>query len=282
MFWYIVVCIGVLKLTSAEHVHCACATGNTPVYREAGRFATLFSVIPAGMCVQYSDALKFVTMGNTSWASLEYAGNSGYADFNLLSLEVWYGACPNRSHAARADNCPRIITRQEWGARLPTHTIGQLPHIPSYVFLHHGAGSFCHSEYECAAKVRSYQDFHIDDRGWWDIGYSFVVGEDGNVYEARGWDEIGAHTYGHNTQGLGISVIGDFRTRAPNSAALNAVTQLIACGVSSGKIQTDYIIQGHCDVVPTECPGRAFLNVIQNWSHYHRPTGSYCPPLSDL
>lgn len=39
--------------------------------------------------------------------------------------------------------------------------------------------------------------------GWWDIGYSFMVGEDGNVYEGRGWDQVGAHTYGYNTVGLG-------------------------------------------------------------------------------
>ena len=30
-----------------------------------------------------------------------------------------------------------------------------------------------------------------------------MVGEDGNVYEGRGWDQVGAHTYGYNTVGLG-------------------------------------------------------------------------------
>lgn len=40
-------------------------------------------------------------------------------------------------------------------------------------------------------------------QGWWDIGYSFMIGEDGNVYEGRGWDEVGAHTYGYNSVGLG-------------------------------------------------------------------------------
>ena len=40
--------------------------------------------------------------------------------------------------------------------------------------------------------------------GWWDIGYSFIVGEDGNVYEGRGWDMVGAHTKGYNSRGLGM------------------------------------------------------------------------------
>ena len=43
--------------------------------------------------------------------------------------------------------------------------------------------------------------------GWSDIGYSFVVGEDGNVYEARGWDTIGAHTKGYNSVGLGNNFV---------------------------------------------------------------------------
>lgn len=50
----------------------------------------------------------------------------------------------------------------------------------------------------------------MDDRQWFDIGYNFVIGEDGNVYEGRGWDYVGAHAPGYNTQSIGICVIGDF------------------------------------------------------------------------
>lgn len=44
----------------------------------------------------------------------------------------------------------------------------------------------------------------MDTNGWNDIGYSFLVGEDGNVYEGRGFDRVGAHTLGHNTVALGF------------------------------------------------------------------------------
>jgi hypothetical protein len=46
---------------------------------------------------------------------------------------------------------------------------------------------------------RGIQEWHINGNGWCDIGYSFLVGGDGNVYEGRGWDEIGAHTGGFNS-----------------------------------------------------------------------------------
>jgi N-acetylmuramoyl-L-alanine amidase len=45
---------------------------------------------------------------------------------------------------------------------------------------------------------------------WPDIGYNFLVGEDGNVYEGRGWDAVGAHAVPYNSNSIGICVIGDF------------------------------------------------------------------------
>jgi N-acetylmuramoyl-L-alanine amidase len=50
----------------------------------------------------------------------------------------------------------------------------------------------------------------MDDLGYDDIGFNFVIGEDGNVYEGRGWDAVGAHTASYNTISIGICIIGDF------------------------------------------------------------------------
>jgi len=36
------------------------------------------------------------------------------------------------------------------------------------------------------------------------------VGGDGNVYEGRGWHQVGAHTYGFNKKSVGIALIGEF------------------------------------------------------------------------
>lgn len=40
-------------------------------------------------------------------------------------------------------------------------------------------------------------------KDWPDIGFNYIVGEDGNIYEGRGWDEVGAHTKGHNYDVIG-------------------------------------------------------------------------------
>lgn len=43
------------------------------------------------------------------------------------------------------------------------------------------------------------QTYHIESKSWDDIGYNFLVGGDGSVYEGRGWDKQGAHTKGQLT-----------------------------------------------------------------------------------
>ena len=64
-----------------------------------------------------------------------------------------------------------------------------------------------------------------------DIGYNFLVGEDGRAYQGRGWEIEGVHTEGCNTRAIGIAFIGDFSERLPNEAALQAMVDLMAHGV---------------------------------------------------
>jgi len=106
---------------------------------------------------------------------------------------------------------PRIISRKEWKAR-ERRDFEILPVTPTpYVVIHHGGTrNYCHDQESCSAIVRSYQNWHMDGQGWWDIGYNFLVGEDGNAYEGRGWDYVGAHAPGYNSQSIGICVPGLF------------------------------------------------------------------------
>ncbi|PVD20600.1 hypothetical protein C0Q70_18756 [Pomacea canaliculata] len=150
-----------------------------------------------------------------------------------------------------------------------------MPGPAQYVFIHHGASAACHDEAACKATVRSYQNYHMDGHGWSDIGYSFIVGEDGNVYMGRGWTEIGAHTLNFNSVGIGICIIGDFTSRVPNDAALNAVKHLISCGLSNGHIRASYTLKGHRDVGQTECPGTKLYELIHSWPHYASGTAHY-------
>jgi N-acetylmuramoyl-L-alanine amidase len=91
--------------------------------------------------------------------------------------------------------------------------------VPFAVVHHGGTKSYCTTEGECAAIIRSYQKYHIDSHGWNDIGYNFLVGEDGSVYEGRGWAAVGAHAPTYNTRSIGVCIIGDFTGTVTVSSA---------------------------------------------------------------
>lgn len=95
-----------------------------------------------------------------------------------------------------------------------------------------------------------------------------MIGEDGRVYEARGWDRIGAHTYGWNDVAVAFSIMGDYTDRIPNDKALSALKNIINCGLNKGKITHNYKMYGHRDVRPTECPGDKLYELIETWDHF--------------
>uniref|UniRef100_A0A8D0CH11 Peptidoglycan recognition protein 6 n=1 Tax=Scleropages formosus TaxID=113540 RepID=A0A8D0CH11_SCLFO len=141
----------------------------------------------------------------------------------------------------------------------------------SYMYIHHTyePGEPCVSFEQCAAAMRSMQRYHQESNGWDDIGYSFVAGSDGYIYEGRGWYWQGAHTGGYNSKGYGVAIIGDFTVRLPSQHTLNLVKdELPACAVSGGRLVPTYIVHGHRQMVATECPGNALYEEIGTWPHF--------------
>lgn len=64
-------------------------------------------------------------------------------------------------------------------------------------------------------SVDEIRRWHVQERGWSDIGYHFVIRRDGTVQTGRDIDhdgdifeEIGAHTEGYNKNSIGICLVG--------------------------------------------------------------------------
>ncbi|KAM8844300.1 peptidoglycan recognition protein 6 isoform 2-T2 [Spinachia spinachia] len=168
-------------------------------------------------------------------------------------------------------DCPPIIPRCMWGAEPYRGAPTNLSLPLSFMYIHHtySPGKPCLTFQQCAADMRSMQRFHQEDRGWDDIGYSFVAGSDGYIYEGRGWLWQGAHTLGHNSVGYGVSFIGDYATRLPSQHSMGLVRdQLAACAVGGGRLVPDFVLQGHRQVVATSCPGQALYDEITGWEHF--------------
>jgi len=66
-------------------------------------------------------------------------------------------------------------------------------------------------------KVAEVRRWHVQDRGWKDIGYHFLIDRDGTLALGRPIDQVGAHTAGHNTGTIGVCLFGGFGSAATDN-----------------------------------------------------------------
>jgi hypothetical protein len=146
---------------------------------------------------------------------------------------------PLRSEAVAG--VPQIVPRSVWQA---DETIRRAK--PEYAdalrmaHVHHTAGTNAYTRAQAPAVVRAIQLYHVKGNGWNDIGYNALVDRFGTVYEGRfgGIDRnvIGAHAGGFNTGSFGVAVLGDFRTVATPTAAVDALVKTLAWRLDLGHV----------------------------------------------
>lgn len=156
-----------------------------------------------------------------------------------------------------ADAMANCWSRYDWMAdesKLPTTARS---YAPAQVLAVHHTGESAHASGDPAAWVRSIYEYHLS-RGWDDIGYQYLVGPGGELFEGRrsdgdseacqtdhdgdgvlgdgsdfahdGLNQVvtGAHTGGYNTGNAGVSVLGDYRRTSPTTAARQAVVDVLS------------------------------------------------------
>lgn len=56
--------------------------------------------------------------------------------------------------------------------------------------------------------VKEIRRWHVEDNGWSDIGYHYVIRRDGTVEVGRPVDVPGAHVKGFNASTIGVCLVG--------------------------------------------------------------------------
>jgi len=156
-----------------------------------------------------------------------------------------------------------IVTREQWGAR--QRVCGNI-HTPNKITIHHTVTPN-NDTMTMPQRMRQIQAFHIDSRGWCDIGYHFLVGQDGKVYQGRYENRTGAHASNANANNSGISFIGDFTTVTPTDAMLDAAALIVdALSDTYGIARNRTKIKGHREVgtTSTSCPGNKLFSLLEN------------------
>ena len=85
-------------------------------------------------------------------------------------------------------------------------------------------------------NVQQIRDWHVNGRGWRDIGYHYVIYLDGTVHKGRPLEQAGAHTSGHNANSIGVCYMGglaangktpkDTRTPQQKASLINLIDEL--------------------------------------------------------
>ena len=128
-------------------------------------------------------------------------------------------------------------------------------------------------------KCRDYwkwcRRFHMTDRGWLDIGYSWGVCGHGVVFEGRGWGRAQAAQPGGNTTWTSVTLmLGDGED--PTPAQIEAVRELRAWLRGKGMAAA---VRGHRDFVSTTCPGGRLYALVKDGTFARPPAAPGEPSL---
>ncbi|MEX1024965.1 MAG: peptidoglycan recognition family protein [Planctomycetota bacterium] len=172
---------------------------------------------------------------------------------------------------ASAPRSRTILPRSSWGAR--NGVMGRLDREAGWrrITIHHSArptSELGRADLPTVADaLRRIQKFHIEDNGWGDIGYHYLIDPKGNVFEGRKATYQGAHAGSSqaNRNNVGICLLGHFDTERPTPAALASLQGLCDAIRRRQSIPRSQVFS-HKDFKETECPGR----FLQAWLEHYR------------
>ena len=118
----------------------------------------------------------------------------------------------------------------------------------------------------------NYRRYHMQARGWQDIGYHVVIEQVDGEYlgiMGRRLNLAGSHCRGLNSTNLGVCFSGDFTQHKPSWEQLDMGARVVAGLCDSFGIPTDNITT-HRDHDTTACPGEFPLDVFKGMVEEHR------------
>lgn len=144
--------------------------------------------------------------------------------------------------------------------------------------IHHTAnsGDFTVTTLEGSkSRVRGTQNWHMDNNGWCDIGYHFMIDKFGNIFEGRYGSmtsiPLGTHDAVHQNS-FGFSMLGYFHSpynQSPPTVMRSRLYDLIAWrmptgwnpyGASTYNGKSVGTLAAHRDAVSSACPGDIMYN----------------------
>jgi len=157
--------------------------------------------------------------------------------------------------------------------------------------VHHSAQMVTGDKRPAVERMRALYAYHANSRGWGDIGYHYIIDENGQMYEGRAGGDyvVGGHVYCGNVGTIGVMMMGNFEVEKPTYAQTSSLQWLL--GELAEKYNLDLatsaifhgkempVIVGHGDLIATECPGYYVRETMGNIRR-NVQTGNYAAEIS--
>ncbi|MDI6777811.1 MAG: peptidoglycan recognition family protein [Patescibacteria group bacterium] len=177
---------------------------------------------------------------------------------------------------------PAIYPRSSWSsAAYDKRTKKVWPaeiEAPKVIIVHHTAMNY---KGATSKQIKKIYRYHSYSRKWGDIGYNYIIGKDGLIFEGRygGNGVIGGHSYydgtNYNNGSIGIAILGNYVGESLSSESLDSLQKLTGWLAANNdiSINEDYKffnkklssrLIGHKDVASTACPGKNIYNNLSS------------------
>ncbi len=156
--------------------------------------------------------------------------------------------------AAQAVNA---IARSDWTRSGPVmRKVNPMKGVTKITIHHEGSKAVYFTDKNTTRdRIEKIRKHHVNNNGWGDIGYHYIIDRSGRVWEGRPIAYQGAHVSRNNEHNLGILVLGNFDKQSPSSTQLNALFKTAADLKRYHRVQPA-LVRSHQEITATSCPGK--------------------------
>jgi hypothetical protein len=178
--------------------------------------------------------------------------------------KIRYATSPTIFRPSTPGKAVPIVSRSKWSKYKIKGNIKAMGKV-NKITVHHTDDGPALSKMTDVQFLRAIENHHRNTRKWACIGYHYIIGRNGTVYEGRPAKYQGAHARSNNPNNIGISLVGDFDKAMPAKSQISSLESLLTLLRKKHKVSSSKVY-GHGHLGQTHCPGKH----LKNWLEIYR------------
>jgi len=111
------------------------------------------------------------------------------------------------------------------------------------------------SDYRGSVTWHGIRNYHVNERGWTDIGYHVGIAPDRSVWLLRPVKRAGGHCLGHNAHSVGVVMLGNYDKGRDDPAPVLPTTARVVAAICRRYELKASDVYFHRDFADKTCPG---------------------------